>query len=119
VKKSTIVLFAVLFFGAPLMSAAYSQTGEQASTSSTSAQSDSATAGIQHKANRKLGALVRRTLAKAGIDVSSVVIKANSGAVTLIGDVPDSGQIARAQAIVGGIEGVTSVDNRLTIRPEP
>jgi hyperosmotically inducible periplasmic protein len=119
VKKSTIVLFAVLFSGAILMSAAYPQTGEQASSSSINAQSDTAAAQMQRKANRKLSALVRRTLEKAGIDVSSVVIKANSGAVTLIGDVPDGGQIARAQAIAGGVGGVTSVDNKLTIRPEP
>ncbi|WP_112175276.1 BON domain-containing protein [Paraburkholderia unamae] len=101
------------------LSTAYSQSAQPTSGSSSVVPDRATTAKEQRKANRKLGADVRRALERAGIDASSVVVQANAGAVTLIGAVPDTTQIARAESIARGVAGVTAVNNKLTIRPEP
>jgi osmotically-inducible protein OsmY len=68
------------------------------------------------KANRKLGLKVRGALAKAqGIDVSSISVRARGGAVTLTGSVPDQSQIDKAGDVAKGVDGVTSVSNKLTV----
>ncbi|MBB2931225.1 BON domain-containing protein [Paraburkholderia silvatlantica] len=102
-----------------VLSTAYSQPVQPTSGSSSVVPDRSATKKEQRKANRKLGVDVRRALEQARIDVSSVVVQTNAGAVMLIGTVPDASQIARAEAVARGVVGVTVVNNRLTIRPEP
>jgi hyperosmotically inducible protein len=68
------------------------------------------------KENRQLGRKVRGALAKAqGIDVSSISVRARGGAVTLTGSVPDQGQIDKAGDVAKGVDGVTSVSNKLTV----
>jgi hyperosmotically inducible protein len=68
------------------------------------------------KENRTLGRKVRSALAKAqGIDVSSISVRARGGAVTLTGSVPDQGQIDKAGDTAKGVDGVTSVSNKLTV----
>ncbi|WP_175163431.1 BON domain-containing protein [Paraburkholderia fynbosensis] len=70
-------------------------------------------------ANRALGRKVRQALAKAqGLDVSSVVVRARGGAVTLSGSVPDSTQIDKASEAAKGVAGVKSVENKLTIQQQ-
>jgi hyperosmotically inducible periplasmic protein len=56
------------------------------------------------KANRTLGYTVRKALAKA-----------QGGAVTLTGTVPDQGQIDLAGDAAKGVKGVTSVSNKLSV----
>jgi hyperosmotically inducible protein len=68
------------------------------------------------KENRQLGRKVRGALAKAqGIDVSSILVRARGGAVTLTGSVPDQSQIDKAGDVAKGVDGVTSVSNKLTV----
>ena len=89
----------------------------------TYAQSSDATAATAapsaktvKKENRQLGRKVRGALAKAqGIDVSSISVRARGGAVTLTGSVPDQSQIDKAGDVAKGVDGVTSVSNKLTV----
>jgi osmotically-inducible protein OsmY len=68
------------------------------------------------KADRALGRKVRGALAKAqGINVSSIAVRARSGAVTLTGSVPDQGQVDKAGDVAKGVDGVTSVSNKLSV----
>jgi hyperosmotically inducible periplasmic protein len=70
-------------------------------------------------ANRALQKKVRGALAKAkGITVANITVRARGGAVVLQGSVPEPGQIEQATEVAKGVEGVTSVKNALTIRPE-
>ena len=70
-------------------------------------------------ANRALQKKVRGALAKAkGITVANITVRARGGAVVLQGSVPEPGQIERATEVAKGVEGVTSVKNALSIRPE-
>ncbi|MFT0174181.1 BON domain-containing protein [Paraburkholderia mimosarum] len=55
-----------------------------------------------------------RIRADLGPDVISVVSR--SGAVTLDGTVVDAAQIDKVAEIAGGVPGVTSAANRLTVR---
>ncbi|MGF6899726.1 BON domain-containing protein [Paraburkholderia sp. GAS348] len=69
--------------------------------------------------NRALRKKVRTALAKAGgIDVANLTVRARSGAVSLVGTVPDASQIDQAATVAKSVAGVTSVDNHLTIRTE-
>jgi hyperosmotically inducible protein len=68
------------------------------------------------KENRQLGRKVRGALAKAqGISVSNISVRARGGAVTLTGSVPDQGQVDKAGDVAKGVDGVTSVSNKLTV----
>jgi hyperosmotically inducible protein len=95
-------------------SSAYAQSSDTAATDSgTSAK---ATAKTTRKVNRRLGLDVRKALSKAqGIDVSNIFVRARGGAVTLTGTVPDGAQIPQATDVAKGVNGVTSVTNKLTL----
>ena len=70
-------------------------------------------------ANRALQKKVRGALAKAkGITVANITVRARGGAVVLQGAVPEAGEIDHATEVAKSVEGVTSVKNALTIRPE-
>ena len=67
-------------------------------------------------ANHELGRKVRAALTKTqGLDVSHIAVRARGGAVTLTGSVPVEGQIGMAGDAAKGVEGVTSVTNKLTV----
>ncbi|EDZ97810.1 transport-associated protein [Burkholderia sp. H160] len=67
-------------------------------------------------ANNELGRKVRQALTKTqGLDVSHIAVRARGGAVTLTGSVPEEGQIDAAGEAAKGVEGVTSVSNKLKV----
>ena len=69
-------------------------------------------------ANRALSRKVRSVLAKdKHIDVAKITVRARDGAVVLQGSVPEQSQIDRATEVAKSVQGVTSVKNALTIRP--
>ncbi|HVE07060.1 MAG TPA: BON domain-containing protein [Paraburkholderia sp.] len=92
----------------------------QASDTGADAQAPAATsAKAQKKANGQLGRKVRAALAKAkGLDVSSIAVRARSGAVTLTGTVPDQQQIDLAGDTAKGVAGVSSVTNKLNVQQQ-
>lgn len=67
-------------------------------------------------ANWKLEHAVRSALDKQKIDTSDIRIRARSGAVALSGSVKDEAQIAQAGTAAGGVPGVKSVKNDITVR---
>lgn len=67
--------------------------------------------------NRALGHAVKRALSKnKQIDGSNIYVRARSGAIRLTGFVPENNQIQIAGDVAQGVSGVTSVDNKLTVR---
>ncbi|CAD6518790.1 hypothetical protein LMG27952_01062 [Paraburkholderia hiiakae] len=69
-------------------------------------------------ANRALSRKVRSALAKdKKIDVARITVRVRDGAVVLQGSVPEQAQIEHATEVATGVQGVTSVKNALTIRP--
>ncbi|WP_144156108.1 BON domain-containing protein [Paraburkholderia sp. BCC1885] len=92
----------------------YAQSSD--ATATTGATTAAPSAKTVKKANRKLGYKVRGALAKAqGIDVSNISVRARGGDVTLTGSVPDQSQIDKAGEVAKGVDGVTSVSNKLTV----
>jgi hyperosmotically inducible periplasmic protein len=92
----------------------------QASDAAPGADAPAATsAKAQKKANGQLGRKVRAALAKAkGLDVSSIAVRARSGAVTLTGTVPNQEQIDLAGDTAKGVAGVSSVSNKLNVQQQ-
>ncbi|PYE24372.1 BON domain-containing protein [Paraburkholderia silvatlantica] len=85
----------------------------QQQASPTQAQSKQAKA-----ANRALSHKIRSALAKdKKIDIAKITVRVRDGAVVLQGSVPEQSQIERATEVAKGVQGVTSVKNALTIRP--
>jgi len=73
----------------------------------------------ERTANRKLGYAVRRALGKAqGVDVSNIIVRSRGGDITLVGTVPDQGQIDKAGQVAQGVAGVKSVSNKLTVQQQ-
>ena len=69
------------------------------------------------QADRTLGKQVRAALASnRSVNAANISVRASSGAVTLYGTVPDQEQIDKAADIAGGVAGVISVKNRLTVQ---
>ncbi|MDR5834703.1 BON domain-containing protein [Caballeronia sp. LZ034LL] len=97
-----------------IASSAYAQSSD--TSAATSAAPTKAQKSAVKKEDRKLGYAVRRALSKAqGFDVSNVFVRARGGAVTLTGTVPEGGQIAQAEEVAKGVQGVTSVSNKITL----
>ncbi|MFL9909186.1 BON domain-containing protein [Paraburkholderia sp. RL17-337-BIB-A] len=101
---------------------AWSQTGDAASAPA-SAQGASviAASGAVTPAGRKADrALRRRVYAAIGkdkeISAGDISVIAKDGAVTLNGTVMEAAQIGKAESIVKGVSGVTSVTNKLAVR---
>ncbi|CAL8480089.1 BON domain-containing protein [Caballeronia novacaledonica] len=91
---------------------AYAQSSDVAPATSAAPSAKSTKA-----ANRQLAKDVRKSLTKVkGLSVSNISVRANGGAVTLAGTVPDAAQIDKATEAAKGTAGVTSVRNALTIR---
>jgi osmotically-inducible protein OsmY len=90
----------------------------QSSAVMSSAETSSEVAGgkAAAKTDRELSRAVRRALGKAqGFDVSGVFVKARGGAVTLSGTVRSGDQIRQAEEVARTVQGVNSVQNRLTL----
>jgi osmotically-inducible protein OsmY len=67
-------------------------------------------------ANRALQKQVVRALTKTkGLRSSTITVRANNGAVTLEGTVPEQSQMELATHAAEGVTGVTSVKNALTL----
>jgi hyperosmotically inducible protein len=67
-------------------------------------------------ADRALGKAVRLALGRAqGFDVSGVFVRARGGSVTLSGSVRSGDQIQQASDITKSVQGVTSVNNKLSL----
>ena len=82
-----------------------------------SAPSASADRKAARKADHVLEKAVRKALARdKAVDVTHVSVRARSGAVTLLGSVPEQGQVEAATQAAQGVAGVTSVENALTIK---
>ncbi|CAB3793447.1 BON domain-containing protein [Pararobbsia alpina] len=67
--------------------------------------------------NRQLGKEVKRALTKnKEIDATNIYVRARDGAIRLTGYVPENAQIQIATDVTQGVSGVSSVDNKLTVR---
>lgn len=64
--------------------------------------------------DQQIARSVRANAARNGVSLSHVFVFSRSGAVTLIGWVPDRGQIALAERSANTVDGVTSVNNLLS-----
>jgi hyperosmotically inducible periplasmic protein len=88
----------------------YAQASDAAAPAAPAATSSKA-------ANRALVKQVRKALARAkGLEPTRIYTKAVDGVVTLTGSVPDQSQIDIATQATQGVQGVTSVQNKLTVR---
>jgi hyperosmotically inducible periplasmic protein len=93
---------------------AFAQTSDATATTNSAAAPSAAQAKAS---NRALQKSVRHTLARTkGLDISNITVRARSGAVTLEGSVPELPQSDIAAQAAGGVAGVTSVKNALTVR---
>jgi osmotically-inducible protein OsmY len=91
--------------------------GSAAQVASSPAQS----ANDVKAANRQLARDVRLALRKAknqGLRYSNISVRANNGAVSLTGSVPDADQIELAKSVAKSVPGVESVNSRLIVRRE-
>ncbi|MFM0336286.1 BON domain-containing protein [Paraburkholderia fungorum] len=98
--------------------AAFAQDGNSSGAVAVDAGSASSanSAKAIRAANRKLAKSVRTAMAKAkGIDMTQLFVYAKGGVVTLSGSVPKSDQVARAGDVARSVQGVSSVDNRLSV----
>jgi hyperosmotically inducible periplasmic protein len=71
------------------------------------------------KADRELARRVRKALAKSGMVMLDVTVRARNGVVVLSGSVPTNAFVEQAETISSSVEGVISVDNRLSVRIDP
>ncbi|WP_158940170.1 BON domain-containing protein [Burkholderia sp. S171] len=94
----------------------------QSSTPTASADSAASAKASQtstRKADRKLSSDVRRALGKSKeITATNIFVRARSGAVTLMGSVPENSQIDRAAQVANSVPGVTSVTNKLSLQAQ-
>lgn len=98
---------------------AWSQGGASAGASAGTAitASGGMTAKAARQANRALRRKVYAALAKhKEIDAGDISFTAKDGAVTINGTVPDASQINTVAEVAKGVEGVTSVTSKLTVR---
>ncbi|SAL72040.1 transport-associated protein [Caballeronia terrestris] len=110
-KLAAGVLVVAVSMNAGILSA-YAQSSDAAPATSAAPSAKSSKA-----ANRALAKDVRKSLTKTkGLSSSNITVRANGGAVTLAGTVPDAAQIDKAGEAAKGTAGVTSVKNALTIR---
>jgi osmotically-inducible protein OsmY len=79
------------------------------------ASSPHATRSAARSANHKLERAVRKALDSAKVEASDIRIVARGGKVTLDGTVMDASQIDQATEAAKGVDGVSSVSNRLTV----
>ncbi|MBN3753842.1 BON domain-containing protein [Paraburkholderia sp. Tr-20389] len=95
----------------------YAQASDSTATGTT-ATAPAANSKAAKKENRTLGKKVRSALTKGGVDVSKVNVRAHGGAISLTGTAPDNDQIQKAGEIAKGVEGVTSVSNKINVKQQ-
>jgi hyperosmotically inducible periplasmic protein len=92
---------------------------DNSAASGTAATTMSAAPTSTKKADRKLGYTVRKALSKAqGVDVKNITVRSRGGMITLTGTVSDQGQIDKAGQVAQGVQGVTSVTNKLSVKQQ-
>lgn len=107
----------VVASSALLLALASSGAYAQASDANAAAPAAAAPAASSKAANRALGRAVKRALTKnKQIDASNIYVRARDGAVRLTGFVPENAQIQIASDVTQTVSGVSSVDNKLTVR---
>lgn len=75
------------------------------------------TASSAKMANRVLAKKIHRALARTnGLDPTHIYVKVVSGAVSLTGSADTQDQMDLAVKVTQGVDGVRSVNNRLTVR---
>jgi hyperosmotically inducible periplasmic protein len=85
--------------------------------SSATAASGAAAPASGKKADRALRRKVYAAISKSKeIDAGNISVKAKDGEVTLYGAVADASQIDKVTEIAKGVQGVTSVTSKLTVR---
>ncbi|CAD6520881.1 hypothetical protein LMG27952_01393 [Paraburkholderia hiiakae] len=101
--------------GAVAALAAFNAQAQPADSSVPLAAASSARAA--RKADHMLEKTVRKALGKdKAVDVTNVSVRARNGAVTLLGTVPEQGQVDAAAQAAQGVAGVSSVNNALTVK---
>ena len=101
---------------------AWSQPGEATSASAgpqgaSEMAASGAAAPVGRKADRALRRRVYAAIGKAKeISAGDISVITKDGAVTLNGTVTEAAQIGKAEAIAKGVSGVTSVNNKLTVK---
>jgi hyperosmotically inducible periplasmic protein len=89
----------------------------QASGTDAMAPAATAAAPSSKAANRQLAKQVKRALVKnSSIEASNIYVRARDGVIRLTGFVPEAGMIQASTDAAGAVSGVTSVDNKLSVR---
>ena len=97
---------------------AFSAYGEASNMAPSSSVPPQAAATSSKAADHKLDRDVRRALGKTkGVDSTNIFVHTRGGTVTLLGTVPNDGQISKAGEVAKGVSGVTSVSNKLSLTP--
>ncbi|WP_321945653.1 BON domain-containing protein [Paraburkholderia sp. J10-1] len=95
--------------------AAFNAQAQPADSSVPVAAASSAKAA--RKADHMLEKAVRKALGKdKAVDVTNLTVRARNGVVTLLGSVPEQGQVDAAAQAAQGVAGVLSVNNALTVK---
>lgn len=102
--------------GAPASAAVEAPASPTASTASDKA-AQKAALKAQRKADHILEKTVRKALANdKSVDVTRINVRVRSGAITLLGSVPQQGQSDTAALVAQGVSGVISVKNALSVK---
>jgi hyperosmotically inducible periplasmic protein len=95
---------------------AYAQASDTSSSDQTMA-APPASGKTAKSANRALAKKVHRALARTkGLDPTHIYVKVGGGAVTLTGSCESQQQIDLAANAAQGVDGVTSVSNKISIK---
>jgi hyperosmotically inducible periplasmic protein len=114
-KLIQVARVATAALGFTLAMGAYAQASDTSADNTTAAAPTSAKA--TKAANRALAKQVHRALARTkGLDPTHIYVKAVNGVVTLTGSCDTQQQIDLAAGAAQGVDGVSSVNNRLSIK---
>jgi hyperosmotically inducible periplasmic protein len=116
-NRNRVVCLAMGTLIALVACGAQAQSSSDALAASASVPAASSMSAKETKAaNRKLQRAVLRALATTkGLSAANITVRANNGAVTLEGGVPDQSQVDLAARSAASVSGVTSVKNALRL----
>ena len=98
-------------------SVSYAQTTPAADDGTAASEMGAPNKKQMRAADRMLARAVRKSLTKVkGLDSSAITVLARDGKVTLDGTVPDENEVLSAVQAATATQGVTTVDNRLSMR---
>ena len=112
----------IVAFACYTTAAAFAQPSTPDSSTPSSAvrpKSNSKAPTAQTISDRELAKRVRKALARSGMVMVDLTVRARSGVITLIGSVPTEAFLEQAKTVSSAVDGVTSVDNRLIVRIDP